>query len=427
MNSTLWLLLFAGSAVADISLPVSPPPAAVPVTAAAAVPAGFEAAPVLSATVLLGSEVAGPAYRVRERVPTDGYMAHFTIDSDYGDFECIGTGQTRARIHELGAIQKLVDLSKSDLFAEGVKRSLEQPIEAVKNIVKNPVESVAAVPKTLGHFFKKVGQSVGNAASNLKERIDGNEEPHTDSGVGNAMRGVIGFDAAKLACAKQLGVDPYTDNPRLQQEIEKVAWVFFSGGLPLRIGAAVVSGGASVALTASKVVGLPEEIYALTPAELTLKNQQVMAGMEVPEAVSRRYASNQALSITLRRSILRSLQAFGEVKNRAAAVEVAANCETRRQVEFLDQALILLVQRQQAGNSSYVALELIGRLPGVLDAKGQLLVAAPVDHLSWTPEVAEFAQREDWGGRKPCLLLGGGASERTRDELAARGWSLETH
>jgi len=33
-------------------------------------------------------------------------------------------------------------MSKSDLFAEGVKRSLEQPVDAVKNIVKDPVGSV---------------------------------------------------------------------------------------------------------------------------------------------------------------------------------------------------------------------------------------------------------------------------------------------
>lgn len=380
----------------------------------------------LSASTLLGADAAGPAYRVRELVPTDGYMAHFTIDSDYGDMDVIGTGLTRVRIHELQAIRKLLEVKKSDLFAEGVKRSIEQPVAAVKNIVKDPVASVKAVPKTVGHFFQKIGQSVGNAAANIKENIENGEEGNAAAGIGNAAKGIIGFESAKLECAKQLGVDPYTDNERLQQEIEKVSWVFFSGGLPLRIGAAMASGGASVALKATKVVGLPDEIYSLTPAELALRNQEALTAVGASGDVIRHFLSNEALSITLRCSIVRSLQALGNLRGSVSVVEVAANCETRRQVEFLDQALMLLARRQQAGLASYTSLEVIGRLPAAVDSTGMLEIPAPVDYLSWTEGVAGFANRDDLLGRKPVLLLGGGASERTRSELNALGWSVVT-
>ena len=389
-------------------------------------PSRFEAPVILSAAALLGSDATGPSHRVREKVITDGYMAHFTIDSDFGEIECIGLSQAKARIHELGAIRKLVDVSKSDLFADGLKRSFEQPIDAVKNIVKDPVGSVTAMPKTVGHFFKKVGRSVSDAASNAKKHSENNENTDAIAGATRATKGVIGFDSAKLECAKQLGVDPYTDNARLQGEIDKVSWAFFAGGLPLRVGAAVASGGASLALTATKVVGLPDEIYALTPSELVFRNQQAMEMMDVSENISRRFASNDALSITLRRSIIRSLQVLSEVKNRAAVIEVAANCEERRQAEFLDQALMLLARRQQSGKCAYSALEIIGRLPCAVDAAGVLEVAAPVDFLSWTPDVSEFAHRDDLVGRKPVLLLSGGLSELTRTELGALGWTLGT-
>ncbi len=182
-------------------------------------------------------------------------------------------------------------MSKSDLFAEGVKRSIEQPVEAVKNIAKDPVGSVKAVPRTVGHFFQKIGQTVGNAASNSKDQTERGEDSQVGASIGSAARGIIGFEAAKLECARQLGVDPYTDNERLQQEIEKVSWVFFSGGLPLRIGAMAISGGASVALTATKVVGLPDEIYSLTPSELALRNQQA------PSSHGRAGGSDPAFSL----------------------------------------------------------------------------------------------------------------------------------
>lgn len=424
MKSSLWFLLIAGTATADITAP--PPLRPLPNFDSPAAASDFESPAVLSASALLGADVAGPAHRVRELVPTDGYMAHFTIDSDYGDMEVIGAELTRVRIHELQAIRKLLEVSKSDLFADGVKRSLEQPVDAVKNIVKDPVASVKAVPKTIGHFFQKVGQSVGNAASNIKENIENGDDGDAARGIGNAAKGIIGFESAKLECARQLGVDPYTDNERLQKEIEKVSWVFFSGGLPLRIGAAVATGGAAMALTATKVVGLPDEIYALTPSELALRNQQALEVMGVSNEVIREFLSNEALSITLRCSIVRSLQALGNLRGSVSIVELAANCQTRRQVEFLDQALILLAREQQSGKAAYSSLEVVGRLPGAIDANGMLQVSAPVDYLSWTPQVAGFATRDDLVGRKPVLLLGGGASERTRGELSALGWTVVT-
>jgi hypothetical protein len=61
-----------------------------------------------------------------------------------------------------------------------------------------------------------------------------------------------------------------------------------------------------------------------------------------------------------------------------------------------------------------------------VDSTSVLQVAAPLDFLSWTLDVAEFAHRDDLVGRKPVLLLGGGASERTRTELRALGWTLVT-
>ncbi len=429
MKSPLWLLLIAGTASADITDVSAPPPLRPlpvfrPLTPIAV--EGFEAPVVLSASVLLGEDAVGPSHRVRESVPTDGYMAHFSIDSDFGDMQVVGTELARVRIHELAAIRKLLEVSRSDLFAEGMRRSIEQPVAAVKNIAKDPVGSVKAVPRTVGHFFQKIGQTVENAAANSRDRRERGEDSQVGAGIGSAAKGLIGFEAARLECARQLGVDPYSDNERLQQEIDRISWVFFSGGLPLRIGAMAISGGASMALTATKVVGLPDEIYSLTPSELALRNQQDLAVMGVPEDQIRRFLSNEALSITLRVSIIRSLKALGNLRGSAAVAEVAANCETRRQVEFLNQALILLARQQQSGKSRYSSLEVVGRLPGAIDETGVLQISAPVDYVSWTPEVAEFARREDLIGRKPTLLLGGGATERTRSELKALGWTLVT-
>lgn len=85
---------------------------------------------------------------------------------------------------------------------------------------------------------------------------------------------------------------------------------------------------------------------------------------------------------------------------------------------------MMLAQRQQARTSALVSLEVLGRLPAAADASGALYIPAPVDYLSWTEEVADFAGRDDLLGRKPVLLLTGDASPRARAELAQLGWGV---
>lgn len=424
---------------ADITKPRElPVPKAEPVISSLPPPVtrpGFEPPVMLSAATLLAPEVRmGPSHRVRERVPTDGYMAHFTIDSDYGTFECIGIEDVQTCTHEVYAIKKLMDVSKSDLFADGLKRSIEQPVDAVKNIVKNPVGTAKELPKTVGHFFSKVGRSIETAADKVKAKAneeggDGEERlgeraKVVGQGIGEVARGAIGYETARLACARQLGVDPYADNVRLQEEMEKVSWVFFAGGLPLKIGAAATSGGASMALTGTKFVGLPDEVYTLTPSELNLRTLEALGNMKTSEALRRQFVSNPALSLTLQRSIVHSLEKIATVDGRAVVVELAASCIDRKQAEFLDRSLKIIVQRQQTLPVKYKEISVHGRLLGATDTSGALHVPAPVDYISWTEEVAAFAQRDDLAVRKPLLLLTGDASPQARAEIAAAGWTI---
>jgi hypothetical protein len=207
--------------------------AALATPAFAQAPAAYESGVLLKSAELLPAELLrGPTFRVREQVATDGFMAHFEIDTDFGTFTAIGVPQAKRRIAECEAIRKLVETSKGDLFAEGLKRSVEQPIAAVKNIVKDPVGSVKQAPKTVGHFFGKVGSAIGRGAEKVADRVSSGGEPsagEVGASIGNTAKNAAGFDKAKLDTAKQLGVDPYSDNPRLQEEMDKVTWLLLLG------------------------------------------------------------------------------------------------------------------------------------------------------------------------------------------------------
>lgn len=381
----------------------------------------YEQGVVLRASDVLPAELLkGASHRVRDQVVTDGYMAHFEIDSDFGTFKAAGVPQVRQRIVEIEAIRKLVETSKSDLFAEGLKRSIEQPIDAVKNIITKPVESAKQAPKTVGHFFSKVGASIGRGVEKVKK---GNEEGKTPSAgdVGNTAKNAAGFDKAKLDTAKQLGVDPYSDNVRLQEEMDKVTWAFFAGGLPLRIGAAVASAG--ITLTATNMVGVPEETYALTQSELALRDSRSLQAMGLKEKDISDFQIQPNLSTTRRHRIVKSLEALPAAAGRGRVILLANSCENAEQADFLVAALSMLAERQHPGAADYKQLQVYGRLPGAINAAGVLEIPAPVDHVMWTEQVAGFAQRDDLGSASKTLIHTGRLSEATKAGFTSAGWT----
>ena len=381
----------------------------------------YEGGVLLNASELLPADLLrGESHRVRDHVATDGFLAHFQIDSDFGTFEAIGVPQAKSRIAEIRAIKKLVETSKGDLFAEGMKRSLTQPVDAVKNIVTNPVESVKQAPVTVGHFFTKVGSAIGRAGGKVKDSIENDGPPPSGSEIGQAARNAAGFDKAKLDTARQLGVDPYSDNARLQEEMDKVTWAFFAGGLPLRVGAAVASAG--VAVAATNMIGIPEDTYALTQSELALRDGRSLAAMGISDENIKTFQLYGPLSSTRRHRIVLALETLSKTKGRDLIIRQVNACETPEQVDFLIAALSILAERQRSGAASYTSLAVLGRLPGAVHSNGELHVPAPVDHVTWTEEVAHFATRDDLGTAPKVLLHTGKLSAAAASEISAKGW-----
>lgn len=383
-------------------------------------PAAHEVPATLGAAALLpADQLRGPSHRVRDIVVTDGYMAHFQIDTDFGTFEAVGVPQVGMRIAEVEAIRKLVETSKGDLFAEGIKRSINLPIDAVKNIASHPVASIKRAPKTVGHFFGKVGASVERGVNKIKADREAGESPGAGD-IGNAARNAMGFDKAKLDTARQLGVDPYSDNVRLQQEMDKVTWAFFAGGLPLRIGAAVASAG--VAVAATNMVGVPEETYALTQSELALRDQRSLTAMGLKQEDIDNFQIQPNLSTTRRHLIVKSLEAMPGTVGRNRIILLANACETPGHADFLVQALAMLGARQSSRAANYKELHVISRLPTAVTAKGVIEVPAPVDYVTWTEQVAGFAKRDDLGRGVRRLVHTGRLSEAASAGFSAAGW-----
>jgi hypothetical protein len=66
----------------------------------------------------------------------------------------------------------------------------------------------------------------------------------------------------------------------------------------------------------------------------------------------------------------------------------------------------------------------IGNLLAGVTSDGRMVVAAPFDLVSWTPQVDEFARRADLAGPQRSVLVTGAVTPRARQEFAALGWSV---
>ena len=357
-------------------------------------------------------------------------MIHFTIDTNYGEVKCSGMNQLAERINELKAIKTLVETSRSDLFTEGLKRSIEAPIDAVKNIAEDPQKALKNAPATVGHFFKKVGSSISHASDKVEDkwahRDDGQDAADTigDTGksLGKSAKSIAGFDKAKLDCARKLGVDPYSDNALLQAEIEKITWAFFAGGLPLRLGVSAMSGGASAAMTVTKTVGLPADIYDITPSEILLRDRQSMLALGASETLIEAVLRNPNLSIAQRHSIVEALKDFPENGDRLNALGIAASCQSKEQARYLNQVMMKL--KAQNKQIPYAALTTVVRMPAGVTKQGVVELVAPVDYISWTPRIADFARSPKMPQMKYRALVYGQISPQAKSGFEAAGWQV---
>ena len=164
--------------------------AGVPTVATAQARADFEKPPTLAARDLVPADrLQGPGYRIDDTVPTDGFLATFTVRSDYGVFPARGPGMLGIRLSEVSGLRQLEAISKSDAFVEGLKASATEFGGQVKQIVTNPVETVKGIPEGVGRFFERVGRGAKTGAQKLGDTKSAQDATAPPPGPGAGLPG----------------------------------------------------------------------------------------------------------------------------------------------------------------------------------------------------------------------------------------------
>jgi hypothetical protein len=361
-------------------------------------------------------------FQVEDQVPTEGFLAQFTIRSDAGTFAAHGLDMLQVRIAELAALEQLEKASKTETFLTALGSTAERPVQAVKGFVARPVETVQGIPSGVERLFGRV--KLGAQSLTATASAPGGSAADTAEVVSRRVGGItvdaLGYEQERRQLAKHLRVDPYTTNPVLSAKLDEFAWVAFAG----RVGVnTVISVVVPASLAISATTFTTDLVWDTPAAELLRLNDQKLRAMGVSDAAVRALIGNPWHSLSLLTAFTSALDQLQGVSGRDSVATLAASATSEDQARFVTAATQMLVHYHQTVTPLRAVM---GRGPVTgRDWRGGVVVPAPLDYVAWTERVATFAKRSDLKAPERGVWLTGHLSPRARQEMATVGWTLQ--
>jgi hypothetical protein len=382
----------------------------------------FEELPELKASEILKPELlSGPHFVVRDPVPTVFGMNQFTIDSDFGVFEADGNEMLLQRLKEIDAIARLREVSKTDEFKKSLVVAAKSPLNSARNIATDPAQAISNVPKGIMKFMGRAKETIENVG-----KAGGKTE-----GNGNRIKDAIGYSDRKRKIALQMGVDPYSTNTVLQQELDDVAWASWAGGFSFSVATFPISGPIGAALTVTNLNSTVEDLLReKSPSELEQINRATFRAMGASGADIDRILHGSAFTPTQSTTLAVNLKALKGVTNRGAFVKAAAQKSTTEADALFCVYTAALMNRINE-KTPIARIVMLGDFPICIAKDGTIIVALQWDYAAWTPGAAQFTSdvqklAAQSGENKSILVaLSGQISPRLREDLEKRSITVQ--
>jgi hypothetical protein len=169
-------------------------------------------------------------------------------------------------------------------------------------------------------------------------------------------------------------------------------------------------------------------VYEKAPDELLKYNEERLKAMGVPAPTSRAFRLNTFIRPGLQTRIVAALDSLAGVADRPAFLERAATVNSESAAMYYADSAEMLARFHK--ESPLVKIVPAQAAAVALTRDGRLVHLVPADYVPWTQPVAQAVDtasaraKQDFASAKPEVWITGEASERTRKELAARGWGL---
>jgi hypothetical protein len=373
-----------------------------------------------AAQLLTPAQVKGPHHAVAGAVETEGYYHEFRIESDYGTFDAAGRSMLAVRLHEVEALAKLDDVSKTEVFLTAAGTSVLNVGKGVATAVTKPTETA----KGIGSGVKRLGVNLGRMTKRTVDSATGDDPAEAskqgDNAAVSAGKSLAGISRASRRWAQKLGVDPYTTNPVLKKALDDIGEIDAAGSIATKV---VLPIPGVVGMTAT-VSGL---VWSKDPEELRKLNEQRLKELGVPGDTAQRLFRNSAMTLSCETRIIAALYA---VKLPGASGRVAAAAESKNEREALFHVESAELLQQRHAKTPFTGLLTDSLATVAVTADHRAFVLLPLDWIRRT-EAAESTLGEiDARARKElkatsvAIVLTGKASAEASKMLAARGWRV---
>jgi hypothetical protein len=358
---------------------------------------------------------AGPDFKVNDPVVADGYMYKFTVTSTYGPFNVTGIGALRKLEQEIWAIGQLKNVTRSEAFLKSLKDQAGKPLVFAKDVVTKPVDTLVGIPKGVGRLFGNIASSVTSTRNPAQE---------------SRVNEVLLLGAFKRDYATRFGVDPYSSNPVLQEELDKVGKAAAFGSWTASAAMIPISGPASSVITATSLSKSFNNVLATEPpSRIRIINEDKLKQMGISDDFAKRFLDQPYYTPRQQLILVDSLSRLGSAIGRDAYLN--ASLVALDEVEanfFVNTAQILRGYHESQG--PITGITMIGALPVAQTKAGPAMIPFALDYGVWTANADKLSQNLKTAYVVPGFngnfqfWVTGSLSPKAKREMEARGFAV---
>lgn len=389
---------------------------------------GFEPVPALAAAdIAPAALVRGPKHQVGPTAKGDGFLVAFELKSDFGTWDAVDREMLDVRVREVYVLDRLSEVSQSEVFAAAFAKAAEQKVKAVANVVKDPVGTAKAIPGGLARFARGVGRSATGAVDKVTaDKVDkkdaapdtrtSSEKAKAAAAAGASAAGKALVAGKRREWARKVGADPYTTNDTLCAKLDDVAWAAYAGGFALSVAVPTIPGLGMVE-TADMLV------YQLPPSELQKRNDDNLKAAGVSDDVRKALFVNGNFTPTLQTELTEAVVALGAATGKSAVVSLAAESRSEGDARYIRRCVQLLAAGADA-IGGWKTLSTSHNEIEAVAADGRLVLPWSVDYMTWNAEAVPVETAPVKTAKAREVWISGVATDRAKRELKARGFEV---
>lgn len=399
----------------------------------------FEETPSFAACDILDTDLlSSPHHKVESNVSIVRYGYQFELVTDAGKETVWSEAMLAQRIQEAAAIATLAEVGQTEAFIKSLTTAAQNPIMNAYSVATRPVETIKGLPSGASRYLKgswyrikktsakvsaktkevaskaqEIGQSPSEGVSNVDvgELTDEAKEAASD-----ASKEHLGYNNAKRTWAKRLNVDPYSDNPDLQEALERIAWATSLGSF--------AADTAIPSVTALNYAGdIKSAVYETPPIQLEQQNNERLKACGIdPESISA-FHNHKQFKITSKTAIAMVVENLSETKGISKLIETALGAEDHSESTMILKIAVIL-DKYHDDVSPLIEIEIRRGMITAIDSEERMILPIAVDYLYWTPTASEVANDEELDHPDREVRLTGKISSNAWEALDNLGWKV---